>query len=142
MAAADTVYPRMNTQTRLASDTADNIAWDRYSRLATQSPNITSALSRITFTTTSSATPLQTIVELVNTEAASSRKTLIVLAGRSRRMAVESHEAELRKLIADAGSSIGSTVPRTLGDVGAALVAKQVHASLLVLQAAVNPDSL
>jgi hypothetical protein len=59
---------------------------------------------------------------------------MIVVAGRSRRMAVEFHKAELQKLILDSGSPIGSSVSKTLGDVGAALVATSTNASLLVLQ--------
>lgn len=56
--------------------------------------------------------------------------------GRSRRMAVDSLAGELKAIIASTGSSIGSSVARTLGDVGAALVAGGVGVSLLVLQAA------
>lgn len=70
----------------------------------------------------------------------SSNKTMIVVAGRSRRMAVESLHNELHGLITDSESSISVHVPKTLGDVGAALVLTSVNASLLVLQAAPNPD--
>ena len=65
---------------------------------------------------------------------------MIVLAGRSRRLAVESLHSELYGLITDSGSSISASVPRTLGDMGAALVLTSVNASLLVLQAASNND--
>lgn len=141
VAAADTVYGQPNTETRLASDTADNIIWDRYTRPNTShSVNLASALSRITFVTESSSTPLRRVTELVKEEAAESvaesSKTIIVLAGRSRRLAVESLSGELRKLTADTASSISSSVPKTLGDIGAALVATNVNASLLILQAA------
>lgn len=77
---------------------------------------------------------------MVKAEAAASQadsfhsKMLIVLAGRSRRIAVEYLSAELSILTSD-GSSVSSAVPRTLGDVGAALVATGVNASLLILQA-------
>ncbi|KAF8076796.1 Sodium/hydrogen exchanger family-domain-containing protein [Lyophyllum atratum] len=124
VAAADTVYGQHNTQTRLASDTADNLTWD--------------PISRITFSTISSAKPLHTIVELVAKEASQSTpvRNIIVVAGRSRRMAVESHKSELQEVITEAGASIGSSVPKTVGDVGAALVASNTAASLLILQAA------
>jgi hypothetical protein len=46
---------------------------------------------------------------------------------------------ELGGLITDSGS-ISVHVPKTLGDVGAALVATNVKASLLILQAAPNHD--
>jgi hypothetical protein len=83
---------------------------------------------------------LHTAVELVRADitAASNDapKSFVVLAGRSRRLAVENLSAELRSLVAEVGSQIGSSVPKTLGDVSAALVAANVDASLLVLQAA------
>ncbi|GLB34205.1 putative potassium hydrogen antiporter [Lyophyllum shimeji] len=143
IAAADTVYAPDNTQTRLASDTADNLTWDRYASPSTAHDAETAlAISRIAFSTVSSAKPLHTTVELVAKEASSQStpagKNMIVVVGRSRRMAVESHKAELQQVVAGAGASIGSSVPKTLGDVGAALVASSAAASLLILQAA-NP---
>jgi hypothetical protein len=60
---------------------------------------------------------------------------MIVLLGRSRRMAVEDLKGELKDLGAS-GPAVGSSVAKTLGDVGAALVGRNVNASLLVLQAA------
>ncbi|KAF8868526.1 Sodium/hydrogen exchanger family-domain-containing protein [Gymnopilus junonius] len=138
VAAIDTVYGQHDTQTRLASDTADNILWDAYTRsTASHSTSVASALSRISFLTESTSTPLRRVTEMVKTETATRRagsKTLIVLAGRSRRMAVESFGGELRTLTSD-GNSISTSVQRTLGDVGAALVATGVQASLLILQA-------
>lgn len=50
-------------------------------------------------------------------------------------MAVESHQGELRQLVSERGSSVGSEVSKTLGDVGAALVVGGTNASLLVMQA-------
>ena len=136
MAAADTIYGQTTTHTRLASDTADNITWQQFTNSTT--PN-----SRITFHTENTLTPLTRAIELAKAEAAlrasSSNKTMIVLAGRSRRMAVQSLVGELRGVIADSGVSITSSVPKTLGDVGAAMVATSVDASLLILQAA--PES-
>ncbi|KAF9000199.1 Sodium/hydrogen exchanger family-domain-containing protein [Cyathus striatus] len=137
MAAADTVYPQQNTATRLASDTADSLLWEKYTQRSTsRSPALASVLSRIQFTTTSSTKPLHTVIELVNSEiTVANDKSVIIMTGRSRRMAVESHQNEFRQLITEVGSSVGSSVPRTLGDVGAALVASNVNASLLILQA-------
>ncbi|PPQ75257.1 hypothetical protein CVT26_014791 [Gymnopilus dilepis] len=137
----DTIYGHQTTQTRIASETADNILWDRYTRPNQHHPiHIASALSRITFRNESTPTPLRRVVEMVKTEATLSQpnsylsKTFIVLLGRSRRMAVESLTVELRSM-ASIGSSMSTSVPRTLGDVGAALVAAGVNASLLVFQA-------
>ncbi|KAJ7639440.1 Sodium/hydrogen exchanger family-domain-containing protein [Roridomyces roridus] len=134
VAAADTIYGQHNTQTRLASDTADNVLWDRFARPADATNAV--ALERITFTKQNSAEPLHKIVELVEAAQATNRNLLVVL-GRSRRMAVESHVNELQKLISGKGAAIGSSVAKTVGDVGAALVASGTRASLLVMQAAV-----
>ncbi|CAK5263159.1 unnamed protein product [Mycena citricolor] len=125
MAAADTVYGPHTTQTRIVSDTADNVLWERFS-----------ASPRLIFSKESSPRPLARIAELVQAEIAV-RSNAIVLLGRSRRMAVESHAAELQALTSSKGAVVGSSVAKTLGDVGAALVASGTSASLLVLQAAV-----
>lgn len=144
VAAADTVYGAHNTQTRMASDTADNILWDRYTNPAnSHSSVITSALTRITFSEQTSGTPLHSVAAMVKEEvekvAVQSGRTVIVLAGRSRRMAVASLGRELRKMIAELGAHVGSSVPKTMGDVGAALVVSKVNASLLIMQA--SPSS-
>jgi hypothetical protein len=121
---------------RLASNTADDIIWSRYASPFDAGGPDASALSRITFDSTSSSEPLHTIIELVKAEMLQSvsSKDMIVVTGRSRRMAVESHQVELQKLILESGSPIGSSVSKTLGDVGAALVATSTSAGLLVLQ--------
>ncbi|KAK0447781.1 Sodium/hydrogen exchanger family-domain-containing protein [Armillaria borealis] len=137
VAAADTMYGYQNTQTKLASDTADNLIWHKYTStpLSGHTPAIASALSRITFTTQEAHEPLHAVLDLVNAERGGTNA--IVVMGRSRRMAVESHKKELAKIVADKGGSIGSSVAKTLGDVGAALVADGARASLLVVQAAI-----
>ncbi|KAF7355776.1 Cation/H+ exchanger [Mycena sanguinolenta] len=140
MAGADTVYGQHTTQTRLVSDTADNLLWDRFTvPSSSRDETVTEALSRITFKPQESEEPLHKIVELVDAESNGLPvgRNLVVMLGRSRRMAVESHSAELHKLIASTGASIGSSVSKTVGDVGAALVASRSRASLLVLQAAI-----
>ena len=124
---------------RLESDTADNLTWQQFAKPTT--PN-----SRMTLLTETTLTPLGRAIELIKAEATlrssrSNNKTMIVLAGRSRRMAVESLHSELSGLMNDSGSSISTSVPRTLGDMGAALVLTNVNASLLVLQAAPSYDN-
>ncbi|KAJ2933926.1 hypothetical protein H1R20_g3174, partial [Candolleomyces eurysporus] len=145
VAGADTVYGAFNTQTRLASDTADNLIWEKYTNPDSHSlpASVRSALKRITFSTNNSAKPLHTAVELVKAEITSTASStsaasakVIVLVGRSRRMAVESLGAELRTFVSTIGAQLGGSVPKTIGDVGAALVASNVDASLFVLQAA------
>ncbi|KAF8214100.1 potassium:hydrogen antiporter [Mycena galopus ATCC 62051] len=140
IAAADTVYGQQTTQSRLVSNTADNILWDRFTvPSSSRTDTVAEALSRITFKTQESGEPLHKIVELVELESKNlpEGRNLVVMLGRSRRMAVESHNAELQRLIASTGGSIGSAVSKTVGDVGAALVASRSSASLLVLQAAI-----
>ncbi|KAF7302231.1 hypothetical protein MIND_00790100 [Mycena indigotica] len=126
MAAADTVYGHQTTETRMVSDTADNLLWDRLSA---------SAPSRATFQKKDAPKPLHAICELVDAESAVG--PLIVFVGRSRRMAVESHKNELASLVSGKGTQIVSALSKTVGDVGAALVASGTSASLLVMQASV-----
>ncbi|KAF7432803.1 K(+)/H(+) antiporter [Pleurotus ostreatus] len=139
--AADTVYGVQNTQTRLQSDTADNIIWERFTGSSSQhSRHIASALSRITFDVRGTGKPLHTIIDRTNEIIDASRshsRNVIAVLGRSRRMAVESHQAELVQLLTERNQSIGTALPRALGDVGAAFVGTGVSADLLVVQAAV-----
>ncbi|KAG6894565.1 hypothetical protein C0992_005588, partial [Termitomyces sp. T32_za158] len=134
----DTVYAQHDTHTRLASETADNLTWDRYAAASTPHDTETAAaLSRISFRTVETTTPLHTIIEYTTkVPQTDPARDLIVVSGRSRRMAVEAHAAELKTVITEAGASISSSVPKTLGDVGTALVASNARASLLILQAA------
>lgn len=60
---------------------------------------------------------------------------LLVIVGRSRRMAVESHVQELQVFLSEKNVSLASEMIKTLGDVGSALVASNVNGSLLILQA-------
>jgi hypothetical protein len=64
------------------------------------------------------------------------RARLLVVTGRSRRLAVESHAAELKTLMEKYGStSAASEVRKTIGDVATAFVAARSYAGLIVLQA-------
>lgn len=125
----------------MASETADDIIWDRYaSSTSGRSPVLTSALSRITFTTIHSPKPLHSVVEFFSGEEVrrTGRTHIVAVAGRSRRMAVEKLDVELETLISQRRSHMGSTVKKTLGDVGAALVAASVDASLLIVQTCIS----
>jgi Kef-type K+ transport system membrane component KefB len=141
IAGPDTVYANFNTETRLASDTADNIIWERYASSASdRSHSLSSALSRITFTKIHSSKPLHSVVEFFSGDEVrrTGRTHVIAVTGRSRRMAAEKLGDELQTIVSQRGSHMGSTVKRTLGDVGAALVATGVNASLLIVQACIN----
>ncbi|CAE6384601.1 unnamed protein product, partial [Rhizoctonia solani] len=140
----DTVYPQNTTQTRLQSETADDLLWTQItSSSKTQSPAIQGALSRITFVEDESPTPLAGILKRCGDEhnsAAANSKALLVVVGRGRRLAAESHTDELRGIIASphASGTIGGEVRRTIGDVATAFVSTSAKASLFVLQASEN----
>lgn len=125
--AADTVYGAQTTETRLASDTADNILWNRLSAAHG---------ARILFSTYETPRPLRYVVETVKELSQSSSPNIIVMTGRSRRMAVLSHTIELNGIVAERNVTMGSLVPKTLGDVGAGLLVSGSNASLLVMQEA------
>ncbi|KAL5507866.1 KHA1_1 [Sanghuangporus vaninii] len=124
---ADTHYGAQTTQTRMQSDTADDLVWSRYaSKNASSSPlppSTLDALSRITFQTVSSSQPIRAAL----TRAAQVPETIIIV-GRGRRLARESHRAELKRLLIasghaarDAGAA-GGEMSRTVGDVAAAFL--------------------
>ncbi|THG96362.1 hypothetical protein EW026_g5457 [Hermanssonia centrifuga] len=132
----DTVYAQGDTQTRLASDTADNVLWDQYS--SSSAPAVAGALRRMKFTHEISARPLHSVLECAaKTLANQAQSRPLVVVGRSRRLAVGSHAAELRELLTEHGASANSEVAKTLGDVGASFFAANANASLLILQAAI-----
>ncbi|KAA1466519.1 cation/H+ exchanger [Dentipellis sp. KUC8613] len=133
----DTVYGQHSTQTRLQSETADNIAWAQFTSHTTpHKAEVAHALSRVTFLEEQAVAPLHRVVDLAAQEASrESIRPLFIVTGRSRRLAAESHEVELRQLISEKRVSIGSDAAKTLGDVAAAFVATGANASLLVLQA-------
>ncbi|KAI0774763.1 Sodium/hydrogen exchanger family-domain-containing protein [Trametes elegans] len=131
----DTVYGAQNTQTRLASHTADDLLWARYTTPGGAPPALVHALARVHFTEESSAAPLHTVVEHA-AGAQAGRGRLLVVAGRARRMAAESHFGELQRLCVERNASLGSEMPKILGEVASAFVAAGTGASLVVVQAA------
>ncbi|KAH9943171.1 cation/H+ exchanger [Epithele typhae] len=129
----DTVYGAQNTEVALASETADNLLWAKVTQ--DTAPEFADALSRIYFSEEGSPSPLQAVIDLATKQARPDARQLVVV-GRSRRMAVESHRAELQVLYATRGGPLGSELPKTLGDVAAGFVAAGSSASMLVMQAA------
>ncbi|KAK7681633.1 hypothetical protein QCA50_015367 [Cerrena zonata] len=137
----DTMYGQANTETRLQSETADSITWARYAQPTSEPP-----VPRMQFETISGPEPLHSVVTYVTTLLAdlsqtkrpeSSHPKLLVVCGRSRRLAVENHHTELRKVMEDHGTSThGAEVKKTVGDVGAAIILSRCPASLTILQAA------
>ena len=142
----DTVYAQYNTHTRLQSETADNVTWGLYARgTETEdglSEDLREALTRVEFLEMGTPKPLHAIAGRVNeiVEEMSERQTrVLVMVGRSRRLAVEDHKMELKEVM-HGGKSIGGEVSKTIGDVGTALVVSGVKAGVVVLQAA-NPPA-
>lgn len=143
----DTHYGALTTQTRLQSETADNITWARY---ATPSANenhparVTEALTRVTFSDLSVSHPLQALVERASAEgneAAQRERSLLVVLGRSRRLAVQDHAADLKTLVEKHGA-VGGEVRKTIGDVAAALVVVGLDAGLVVVQTSMKNHDL
>ncbi|KAI0059628.1 hypothetical protein BV25DRAFT_1060362 [Artomyces pyxidatus] len=132
----DTVYGHENTQTRLQSETADNISWARYASPSADTDNnpaLLSALSRIEFQNLVTPVPLHAAIQKATATAASQNRLLVVM-GRSRRLAVESHHHELKELMEEHGG-VGSEVNKTVGDVATAFVLAGVNSGLIVMQA-------
>lgn len=149
----DTVYGPESTQHRLASETADNLAWNRFANrdpgAAAFSPETEQALSRISFQEGSSPVPLSDCIERVTKLSEGeqefgvkngSQKNIMIVVGRGRRLATENHHDELKSILSHAHPSrahVGGDARRTLGDVGASfVVAGPTNASLLVMQSA------
>lgn len=106
----------------MTSSTADHVLWSQLRSSATTS----TWGSRISFDEYSSATPLQSALDaaqlLVATTSAAAPQPLIVVLGRSRRLAVESHAVELRGLTARLRESGTGELRKTVGDVASAFV--------------------
>jgi hypothetical protein len=131
----DTMYGKATTQTKLQSETADSITWVKYatrpgSAATTDGPTLNEPLSRVTFEEIASPTPLHAALHHARTL----KQRPIVVVGRSRRLAVEDHHAELRILEGE-HSAVRADVRKTVGDIGTAFVSAGFDANLLVMQA-------
>jgi hypothetical protein len=140
----DTVYGQATTQTRLQSETADNVMWSRYALHSTEEPAtpLTDALSRIKFLEVATPVPLHAAVQSASSqlESLAERRSLrlLIVAGRSRRLAVENHQQELKMLMEEHGI-VGNEVRKTVGDVATAFVVAGCKAGIVVIQAANVP---
>ncbi|KAF9783146.1 Sodium/hydrogen exchanger family-domain-containing protein [Thelephora terrestris] len=141
----DTVYAQHNTQIMLQCETADNITWGLYAegREAEDgmSEVLREALTRVEFLEMGTPKPLHAVIGRVNEitdEMSGKQSRVLVMVGRSRRLAVENHGPELKEIM-HSGKSIGREVKKTIGDVGTALVVSGVKAGVVVLQAANSP---
>ncbi|KAJ7759200.1 Sodium/hydrogen exchanger family-domain-containing protein [Mycena metata] len=140
----DTVYGPPTTETRMQSETADNVAWAKYATLTADGASSSSAISRVEFREMATPVPLHVAVHEVklhqDTLRGQSRPArVLVVVGRSRRLAVENHAGELKELIGEYGS-VGSEVRKTMGDVASAFVVAGAGTGLVVVQAAERLD--
>ncbi|KAH0826161.1 hypothetical protein J3R83DRAFT_5580 [Lanmaoa asiatica] len=144
----DTIYGRQTTQMRLQSETADNIAWCKYAASAPTSfspdtgattPALHDVLSRIHFSDTHTPVPIHTAIRHARALRETSPRLLIV-TGRSRRLARESHHVEIKRVVETyCRPGVGVEVMRrTIGDVGAAMVVSAGTASGVVVVQAAN----
>ena len=135
-----TIHSRQITPTRLHSATADNIAWSKYATPTSDThidPALRDALSRIHFSDTYTPEPLHTAIRHARTLRETSPR-LLILTGRSKRLAKESHDAEMKRVMETYRSGVGvEVIRRTIGDVGAAmLVGVGSPSGVVVAQAA------
>ncbi|EIW65820.1 hypothetical protein TREMEDRAFT_72538 [Tremella mesenterica DSM 1558] len=124
-----TTFP--DSANRLASDTADNIAWSYYtspSTLSTRPSSLESILRRISFCNTKSPSPLSMTSDYAESVLASSPgpmwRPMLIVAGRGRRGAALNHSDELSRVLIERGPSptVGAELRKTVGDVAAGLM--------------------
>ena len=81
------------------------------------------------------ARPLHRMLELAADEASRTSRSLLVVVGRSRRMALESHKRELNQLVSEHNASLRSNIAKTFGDIASAFVVAGGNVNLIVMQA-------
>lgn len=138
------MYGNATTNTRLQSQVADDVLWERYTSHSPKdnASGLTCALARIEFAHVSSPTPLHAITQTVSDEVAAlatKRTGLLVATGRYRKFAVEDHQAELRRLMEEYGS-VGVEVRKMVGNVATALIAAGCKTNIVVFKAAKAHD--
>jgi hypothetical protein len=139
----DTIDGQQNREIRVQSDTADNIAWARYASAASDSKSSHSSLSsasykpQVEFKHLLTPIPLHAAIQEATAIALfSPERKLIVVTGRSRRLTVENHKAELKTLMSEHGC-LGAEVRKTVGDVASGFMVAGVESGVVVVQAAI-----
>jgi len=141
----DKVYGHNNTETRMQPDIADNIIWARYTTPPPASNSDRKSTLFRCFFFSSPPSRIKTLSTPIPLHAAIQEATdailypstmmqiptvplltatapkLIVVTGRSRRLAVENHQNELKELMGE-HEHVGAEVRKTIGDVGTAFV--------------------
>lgn len=127
----------------MQSDTADNVAWAKYAmprgvqgdaKSTHSASSSSSANSAIDFKTLSTPIPLHAAIQEASDAILSTRSKLIIVTGRSRRLAVENHRRELKQLMEE-HEHVSAEVRKTIGDVATAFVVAGVGSGIVVLQA-------
>jgi hypothetical protein len=136
----DTFYGQQNTEIRIQSDTADNVAWARYAPASASntksSDSASSSNPHVEFKYLITPLPLHAAIQEATAIALSfSGNKLVVVTGSSRRLAVENHRAELQTLM-DEHIHVGAEVRKTVGDIATAFVVAGVGSGVEVVQAA------
>jgi hypothetical protein len=128
----DTIYENTTTA-RMISDSADNIEWAKYTSPSDELPSPISkeALSRMSFTTKATPLPLHAMIADVNRH---TEKGLLIVTGRSRRLAVDSHKQELKQLIPEY-RSVDQDVTKTIGEIATAFLASSNNTGMIIIQA-------
>ena len=132
---------------RIQSEAADNILWALY----TESSHSHPALSRVSFEVIRTASPLRTLINYVSNIAASlqfrqrdfrnhldtPKARFLIICGRSRRLTVQDHRAELKIIMEEHGTTdAGEEVTKTAGEVAASVILSRCSADVAVIQAA------
>jgi hypothetical protein len=144
------VQPYVETAGRIASETADDLAWSYFSATTStaRSPALQCALQNMIFINTKTSSPLSTAIEQAESSIQASGgaklwRPMLVVTGRGRRGAAMGHGVELNRLLAEKGRdpNVGAELRKTVGDVAAGLMVgggKPSAASFLVLEAGNN----
>lgn len=127
---------------RLQSETADKMAWSKYALPPLEldgSSQLRAALARIEFMDVSTPTPLRAAIQQAAVLRAR-HKRLLIMAGRSRRLAAEDHHFELKQVCEEHRSSVSEHIRKTSGDVASAMLVSSSATALVVLQAAIPTE--
>ncbi|WOO78562.1 K(+)/H(+) antiporter 1 [Vanrija pseudolonga] len=135
--------PKSDAQSKVVSDTADNIAWQYYT--TADGAAAASALARVNFVAHTSAQPLKDAVAAAENAVTGSQgqrlwRPLLVVTGRGRSRAALNHDRELATLLAERGQNptIAAELRKTVGDSTTALLlasSQTSEASFLVCEA-------
>lgn len=123
----------------MQSEAADNVCWSGYESPTTDhpSPVSDSALLRMEFKHVESPIPLHAIITEARDKTSLPRgKGILIVTGRSRRLAAENHRRELNDLMEEY-QSLSPDVMKTIGDVATSFVVSSCGSGIIVLQAAI-----